>query len=166
VRWWSNEPSAYGYQWRRCKAAGKKCKAIAGALARTYTPTSADVGSTLSVSETASNATGTGKPANSAATVVVVPGAPQNLAAPKILGTPKAGQTLTAQAGQWSAGSKELLLNWLRCEAGECHPIEGATGHTYKLTAADAGFSVAVREAAVNAGGWNAAVSEAVAIEP
>ena len=75
------------------------------------------------------------------------------------------GQTLTAQAGQWANGTKELLLNWLRCEAGECHPIEGATQRTYKLTAADAGFSVAVREAAVNAGGWNAAVSEAVAVE-
>ena len=37
------------------------------------------------------------------------------------------------QAGQWSNGTKELLLQWVRCEAGECHPIEGATQHTYKL---------------------------------
>ncbi len=162
---WSNEPSGYAYLWRRCNATGKKCKPISGALARSYTPTTADVGSTLSVSETASNATGPGKAAGSATTAAVVPGAPQNLAAPKILGTPKVGQTLTVQAGQWSNATKELLLNWLRCEAGECHPIEGATAHTYKLTAADAGFSVAVREAAVNAGGWNAAVSEAVAVE-
>ncbi len=162
---WSNEPSAYAYQWRRCNAAGKRCKAIAGARARSYTPTTADVGSRLSVSETASNATGPGKAANSATTAAVSPGAPQNITPPKVLGTARVGQTLTAQAGQWS-GAKELLLNWLRCEAGECHPIEGATQHTYKLTAADAGFSVAVREAAVNAGGWNAAVSEAVTIEP
>ncbi len=163
---WSNEPGGYGYQWRRCNASGKKCKPIAGALARTYSPATADVGSTLEVSEAAFNATGSGKAATSATTAVVVEGAPQNLAAPKISGTASVGQTLTAQAGRWSNAPRELLLNWLRCEAGECHPIAGATGHTYKLTAADAGASVAVREAAVNAGGWNAAVSEAVAVEP
>ena len=162
---WSNEPTGYTYQWQRCNAAGRKCKAIAGALARTYAPTTADVGSTLSVNESAFNATGPGKAASSATTRRVAPGAPQSLVAPTITGTARVGQTLTAQPGQWANGTKELLLNWLRCEAGECHPIEGATQRTYKLTAADAGFSVAVREAAVNAGGWNAAVSEAVPVE-
>ena len=162
---WSNEPTGYTYQWRRCNEAGRKCKAITGAVARTYIPTAADVGSALSVSESAFDGTGPGVAANSAITAPVEPGAPQSLVAPKILGTPRVGQTLTAQAGQWANGTKELLLNWLRCEAGECHPIQGATQHTYKLTAADAGFSVAVREAAVNAGGWNAAVSEAVPVE-
>jgi len=162
---WSNEPSGYTYQWRRCNSAGKKCKAIAGAVARFYVPTTTDVGSTLEVQETAFNATGSGKAAGSTRTSVVLPGAPQSTAAPKILGSPHVGQTLTAQAGQWTNSPKEVLVNWLRCEAGECHPIEGATQHTYKLTSADAGFTVEVREAAVNAGGWSAAVSEAVSVE-
>ncbi|HUH80052.1 MAG TPA: hypothetical protein VLZ06_01895 [Solirubrobacteraceae bacterium] len=162
---WSNEPTGYTYQWRRCNAAGRKCKTIAGALARTYTPTSADVGSTLSVNETAFNATGSGKPDSSATTMPVVPAAPQSLATPKILGTARVGQTLTAQAGQWSNSPSKLLVNWLRCEGGECHPIEGATQRSYKVSSADAGLSIAVREAAVNAGGWNAAISEAVVVE-
>lgn len=162
---WSNEPTGFTYQWRRCNATGRKCKTIAGGVARTYVPAAADVGSTLSVNETAFNATGSGKAAGSAATAPVVPGAPQSLAPPKIAGSPRVGQTLTVQAGQWSNAPSKLLVNWLRCEGGECHPIEGATQRTYKVGSADAGLSIAVREAAVNAGGWNAAVSEAVVVE-
>ena len=86
------------------------------------------------MSETAFNATGAGKPPPPAPPPRWCPGRPQNLAAPKILGTAQVGQTLTSQAGKWSNGTNELLLSWLRCEAGECHPIEGATAHTYKLT--------------------------------
>ena len=162
---WSNEPTGYSYQWRRCNATGHKCKPISGAVSRTYTPTVAQVGATLSVNETAFNATGSGKPASSATTEPVVPGAPVSLAAPRVIGTPSVGQTLTAQAGQWSNGPTKLLVNWLRCEGGECHRIEGATQRTYKVSPADAGLSIAVREAAVNGGGWNAAVSEAVPVE-
>jgi alpha-tubulin suppressor-like RCC1 family protein len=162
---WSNEPTGYTYQWRRCNSAGRKCKAIAGAVARTYTPTAADVGSTLEVQEAAFNATGSGKAVGSALTAAVLQGAPQSLMAPRILGMPRVGQMLTAVAGQWANGTSELLVTWMRCEAGECHPIEGATQRTYKLVPADAGLEVAVREAAVNAGGWSAAVSEAVQIE-
>ena len=163
---WTNEPTAYAYQWKRCNEKGGQCKLVAGAIARTYTPTSADVGKTLSVSETASNATGAGKPSPSGATAKVLPGAPENVAAPKILGTAQVGQTLTSLAGKWANATTETLVQWLRCEAGECHPIEGATQRTYKVQPADAGLSLELREAAVNAGGWNAAVSEPVPVEP
>ncbi len=162
---WSDEPTGYGYQWRRCNEAGRKCKAITGAVARTYTPTAADVGSTLLVDETASNATGAGKPDASAVTAAVVPPAPRSLAAPKITGTGLVGQTLTAQAGQWANGTRELLVDWLLCEGGECHPIEGATQRSYKIAPADAGLSIELREAAVNTGGWSSAVSEPVQVE-
>ena len=101
---WTNEPTAYAYQWKRCNEKGGQCKPIAGAVARAYTPTSADVGKTLSVSETASNPTGAGKPSPSGATAKVLPGAPENVAAPKILGTAQVGRTLTSQAGKWNNG--------------------------------------------------------------
>ncbi len=80
---WTNEPTAYAYQWKRCNEKGGQCKPIAGAVARTYTPTSADVGKTLSVSETASNATGAGKPSPSGATAKVLPGAPEERGGPE-----------------------------------------------------------------------------------
>ena len=50
---WRNSPTRFGYQWRRCDAAGAACAAIAGAAARTYAVTTADVGSTLRVAVTA-----------------------------------------------------------------------------------------------------------------
>ncbi len=45
----------YGYAWSRCKST---CETIAGANASTYTPVSADVGSRLLVSVTATNSSG------------------------------------------------------------------------------------------------------------
>ncbi len=55
---WRNSPTRFGYQWRRCDAAGAACTAIAGAAARTYAVTAADVGSTLRVAVTAHNVSG------------------------------------------------------------------------------------------------------------
>lgn len=77
---WSNSPSAYAFQWRRCDSAGANCAAIAGATAQTYALGSADVGSTLRVAVTASNAGGaaTAESAASAA-VVAKPPAQQTL---------------------------------------------------------------------------------------
>jgi hypothetical protein len=43
---WSGAP-AFAYAWRRCDAGGGNCVPIDGATASTYTPTGADVGSTL-----------------------------------------------------------------------------------------------------------------------
>jgi hypothetical protein len=67
---WSNSPTAYAYQWRRCDSAGANCAALAGATAQTYPVGSADVGSTLQVAVTASNSSGSAT-ATSAATAVV-----------------------------------------------------------------------------------------------
>jgi thermitase len=64
---WSNSPTGYGYQWLRC---GSGCAAISGAAASSYAVVAGDVGSTLEVTVTASNAGGSGS-ATSAATAVV-----------------------------------------------------------------------------------------------
>jgi hypothetical protein len=57
---WTNSPTAYGYAWQRCSAAGGSCVAISGATRSTYTTVGADAGSTLRIAVTASNATGSG----------------------------------------------------------------------------------------------------------
>lgn len=44
---WSNQPTAYTYQWDRCS--GGTCAAISGATDSTYSPVAADVGDTLLV---------------------------------------------------------------------------------------------------------------------
>lgn len=56
---WKNGPAKLAYQWQRCDAAGANCVAIPGATALTYVVQAADVGATLRVTETATNAIGT-----------------------------------------------------------------------------------------------------------
>jgi len=64
----------------------------------------------------------------------------ENVTAPTITGTPRVGSTLSATAGTWSVDDVTLAYQWNR--AGT--PIEGATGATYKVTAADAGGAITV----------------------
>ena len=57
---WSGGPTAFGYQWRRCDAAGASCADIAGATGATYLLAAAYVGSTMRVRVSASNGAGSG----------------------------------------------------------------------------------------------------------
>jgi PKD repeat protein len=68
---WSNTPTSYAYVWGRCDNAGSNCAAIPGAIAQTHTLTMADIGHTLRVQETASNASGAGDAATSSPTAPV-----------------------------------------------------------------------------------------------
>jgi hypothetical protein len=63
---WSQNPSAFAFQWWRCSAA-TTCTAIPGANWEAYTLVSADQGRLITVSETAANAGGTSAPASSSA---------------------------------------------------------------------------------------------------
>jgi hypothetical protein len=68
---WSGSPTpTFGYQWQRCNAKGKSCKAISKQTNNTYTATTADVGSRLEVIVTATNLAGSAN-ATSAATKIV-----------------------------------------------------------------------------------------------
>ena len=68
---WTNTPTSFAYQWLQCNSLGEGCLPIAGANAQTYVPRPSDVGSTIRVSETASNESGPSAPATSAATPAV-----------------------------------------------------------------------------------------------
>ncbi len=161
---WSNEPNGYSYQWQRCNSAGASCTAIAGATGPSYTVSAAVVGATIRVRVAALNATGEGIPASSAASATVLPAAPVASAGPTITGLLAEGQPLTEHPGSWSNNPTTQKLAWLRCEGSACAAIEGASSQTYTLTAADVGHTIAVRETAGNAGGWNAAASEATGV--
>jgi hypothetical protein len=73
---WSNSPTGYTYQWEDCDPSGQSCSPISGATGQSYTLTVGDVGDTIRVQETASNASGAGQPAQSAATSAVAPSQP------------------------------------------------------------------------------------------
>jgi uncharacterized delta-60 repeat protein len=68
--WTGSTPINHGYQWRRCDSAGADCVDIAAATTATYALAAADVGHTIRMRETASNAYGEGS-ADSAATAVI-----------------------------------------------------------------------------------------------
>lgn len=81
---WTNGPTSYHYQWKECDSSGHSCAPIAGATNQNYTLHATDVGHTIRVQETASNAGGNGPPATSAASAIVQ-------VAPGAKGTPTVG---------------------------------------------------------------------------
>jgi hypothetical protein len=70
---WTNSPTSYAYQWQDCDPSGNNCTTIAGTTTSTYMVVAGDVGHTIRVGVTASNATGSTS-ASSAHTAVVTSG--------------------------------------------------------------------------------------------
>jgi FG-GAP repeat len=152
---WTNSPTSFAHQWQRCDASGNNCTPIAGATSQTYTLTAADVGSTIRVQETASNAAGAGTPVSSAALgPVIILKVPVNTAPPSlsVSGSAMQGQTLTALDGSWTNSPTSFAHQWQRCDTSgnTCTPIPQATGQTYTLAVADVGATIRVQETASN----------------
>ncbi|MCI0601130.1 MAG: hypothetical protein L0Y60_16760 [Beijerinckiaceae bacterium] len=146
---WTNTPTGFTYVWLRGAAA------IAGATAITYTPVAADVGNTLSVRVTASNGSGAGAPATSAATsaVAAAGGAvPVNTALPAVTGTATVGQTLSVSNGTWTNTPTGFAYQWKRAGVN----ITGATANTYPLVVLDQGKAITCAVTASNGSGSSA----------
>lgn len=99
-----------------------------------------------------------------AATATAAP--PTNTAAPTISGTPRVGETLTANNGSWTNNPTTYQYQWQRCDGvgASCTNVTGAVERTYLLTAADARRTMRVRLLAVNADGSGSARSAATAL--
>jgi hypothetical protein len=67
---WAGGPTSFTYQWNDCDATGANCASIAGAVAPTYVPGTADAGMRITVTVTATNSVSS-KPVTSAATTPV-----------------------------------------------------------------------------------------------
>ncbi|MGZ6615940.1 MAG: nucleoside hydrolase [Solirubrobacteraceae bacterium] len=163
---WSHNPTGFTYQWKLCDASGAGCSAIDRATSRTYTPVGGDVGHTIKLAVTASNAGGTSGPTESAATAVVTskpaPPAtkPASTSPPVISGVATVGQKLSSSTGRWTGTAPMTTkFQWQRCRAG-CVGIPGATGSSYTLSAADAGTMIRVIVTATNSAGGGQATSD------
>lgn len=157
---WQNNPTAFQYQWQRCTAAGASCANIVGADAKTYNVTGNDVGHTLRVRVSATNADGTTTADSNTTAVVTSTAAPKNTERPTIAGTAKVGSTLTADAGNWSGNPDSFAFTWQRCDSdGSNCASFGATGRTYLLRAADVGFRLRVLVTAKNEKGTGTSTS-------
>jgi photosystem II stability/assembly factor-like uncharacterized protein len=161
--WTGAGPIAYAYQWKRCDSAGGNCTAISGATAQTYAVAPGDVGSTLRVAVTATNALGSAT-ATSAQTGAVAAARPSNSKVPSITGGTTQGHTLTASNGNWSGTAPiSYSYQWRDCDSqgDNCTTIPGATAQTYTLTAGDVGARIRAVVIATNGGGSASATSQA-----
>ncbi len=169
---WRGNPTSFAYRWEDCNSAGAACTAIAGARGATYVLAGSDVGHTVAVAVTATNAAGSAT-ATSAATAVVGAaskggcsgsGCPASTAAPRILDpdvAPIEGQTVPATNGTWSGSPTSFTYQWQRCAEldANCANIAGATRAGYTLAAADVGENIQLVVTASNASGSASAIS-------
>lgn len=170
---WSGARS-FSYEWRRCDSSGNGCSAIGGATSASYAVVSADVGNTLRVAVTASNAAGpSAAPAVSNPTGVVtqagVVNPPKNTSYPVISfgfgqTAPLVGATITATNGTWT-GSFPMTFSyqWKRCASATapCYNIPNAKSSFYTVPEAYYGMVLRVEVTATNSAGAVSQNSEA-----
>jgi hypothetical protein len=166
--WTGSQPISYAYQWQRCDTGGAGCSPVPGATSASYPVTSTDVGSTLRVTVTATNANGSANATSAATTVVqAASAAPTNSSAPTITGTAQEGQLLNASPGTWN-GTQPITYSyqWQRCDTtgAGCNAISGATSASYTVTSTDVGGTLRVVVTATNADGSGSATSNATAV--
>jgi hypothetical protein len=165
--WSGTAPINFSFEWQRCDSAGANCASIAGATDTTYVLQAADVGARVRVLVTASNADGTASALSAATAAVTSGGAPKPTAEPRITGSPRVGQRLSATDGSWTGDQPMALARqWVRCGAdggnadgSNCTSISGATTSTYVLVSADVGARIRVRVTATNSSGSATAAS-------
>jgi hypothetical protein len=157
---WTNNPTSFSYQWLDCDGNGANCTSVAAnGTGQSYTPTTADLGFTIKVQESASNAGGQGTAVNSSPTgVVTLPPAPVDSTPPAILGIAQQGQTLTEINGSWTNNPTSFSYQWMDCDgAGDvssCTSLPGATGQTFTISGdLLLGDTLRVQETANNSGG-------------
>ncbi len=161
---WAFSPTAYAYQWQRCSSLGAGCVDVPGATNSTYTLTSADGGATVRSTVSAQNANGSSAYTASATSGVVVP-LPASTALPMVSGVAAVGKMLSTTSGTWNTPST-FAYQWLRCDpsGGGCTSVAGASGPTYLLVGADAGYTLEASVSATDTAGTVAALSAQTAV--
>jgi hypothetical protein len=149
---WSNSPTSFAYQWRRCATDGTACEDISGATKEFYTKVTGDVLHTLRVEVTATNADGKGTATSGPTDVIDSKNGPflNPSGRPVVSGRAQVGEELTVSNGNWSPTPTSFERQWQRCDSGlepgfsypkgkNCRNIAGATGRTYGVRSADVG---------------------------
>ena len=129
--WSGSAPITYTYQWQRCDGSGANCAGFA--TGATYTLVAGDVGSTMRVAVTATNAYGSATSTSAATTAVVPP--PSGSDPPPVT----AGLQLWYDAGQETLADGAAVTRWT-----------DRSGLARDLTAFDAGAAATFRRNAVN----------------
>jgi surface antigen len=147
---WSPTGNTYAYRWQ---ADGQ---AISGATAKTFTPTTAQLGKQLSVSVTATRPSYPAVKATSSA-IKVAPGKLAATQPPVITGTARVDSTLSASLGAWSPSGATYAYQWFV----DGTPVPGATRSTFTLRPGDMDHRVKLQVTASKSGYANASASSA-----
>lgn len=164
---WTGTPTVtYAYRWKRCNNLGEDCTSLHGANASTYSVRLEDVGHTLRVAVTATNAGGA-TAAWSTKTRIVAPVAPFNLGTPTISDvTPRDGTVLVAYRGSWQGTAPiTYQYQWLACNAlgNACQPVVREQRPSIIMRSSNIGIRLRVEVRATNAAGSLTATSLATA---
>jgi hypothetical protein len=143
--WTSSGPISFAYQWQSCS--GGVCSPIVGAASKdSYTLASSDVGQTIRVLVTASNAGGAGSPATSTATPIVtsrptpvVPPGPPATQPPLTSGKDSSGPTPVSAATIRAMLSKAMSVQG---PAAKLPAVLKQGGYSFSVTAPSAGHLV------------------------
>ena len=144
---WTGTERQIAYQWESCSSGGGECAAIEGATEAEYDLGEGDVGTTVRVRVGVGSALASLTDVSTATPVIGAAGALASTAQPAVSGVPRAGHTLTASEGGWANGpTATYAYQWRTCnQLGEhCEAIEGATGASYSLEAANVGQALRV----------------------
>jgi hypothetical protein len=129
-------------------------------MGSSYVAGPTDVGDTLRVVVTASNAAGSAS-VTSAPSAVVSIAPPVPTAVPAVTGAAVQSQPLSASNGAWQNSPTTYTYQWLQCDStgARCNPIEGATSSSYVPGPGDAGHALRVTVTASNSSGTSSATS-------
>src|SRR5690349_21469325 len=78
--------------------------------------------------------------------------APVSLRVPRLLGSPRVGETITATTGVWKHHPSLLEYQWVRCDSrgANCARIPHATSNTIRISPGLVGRTLRVRLTAAN----------------
>ena len=159
--WHGSPRRSYSYQWELCNEHGEECESIVGATSSVYSVVGTDLGDTIRVVVTATNSHGSAS--STSATSEPIGSPPVNISPPTILGTAEEGRELTADLGTWE-GASGYEVQWQRCnEYGEeCSEL--GWGESYRVTAAEVGYTLRMIVYAWNSAGEVGATSAPTAV--
>ncbi len=163
---WTGTPApTFTYSWSDCDVNGANCSPISNTNSSTYTAQSTDVGSTLEVTVTGTNTSGSSAATSGPTAVVGAP--PVNTAAPGISGTTSQGSQLTASTGTWTGTpAPTFTYSWSDCDVNgaNCSPISNTNSSTYTAQSTDAGSTLKVTVTGTNTVGSASATSGPTAV--
>ena len=160
---WRGDPTI-SYRWLRCASTNfhewwgmwemyMDCAPIADADEATYAVQPSDLGYSIAVEVSGTNAVATTVTTSAVTSVVVHAPPPVNTSPPTISGTAQSRETLTADPGSWSGQtSGGFSYQWQRCNAAgaSCNPISGATNSTYTTDDGDIWSTIVVEVTALD----------------